>query len=412
VSEFTGERVIPGEVNPDLWAEHFSRYVFAARFASAKQVLDIGCGAGYGTAELAKHASATVGIDVAVDALNYARSHYPNVRFEQAPASALPFADQSFDLITAFEVIEHLNDWRQLLAEARRVMRHNGTFFVSTPNKSYYAESRSQDGPNPFHVHEFEYNEFTTALREFFPSVTIYLQNWNQSLTFTPGGFTPVADSTTALDATLESTESNPEEAHFFLAACSLEPAPQSRGLLFASRASNLLRDREHHIQSLDRELADARSERDAMIVLTATQKAELEHSNRWAQKLEIDWKATLERVAQLQDELQTAQTRATEVAHQYAQKVAELEAENREKTAWALETERRYSIDLAAKCEELAEAVRLLERAEATVVERTQWAQRTQGQLSQLEAQLNMIRDSRWIKLGRTVGLGPRIVD
>jgi SAM-dependent methyltransferase len=406
VSEFTGERVIPGEVNPDLWAEHFSRYVFAARFATAKHVLDIGCGTGYGTAELAKHASAAVGIDVAADALDYARLHYPNAHFEQAPASALPFPGQSFDLITAFEVIEHLSDWRQLLAEARRVMRHDGIFLVSTPNKSYYAESRSQDGPNPFHAHEFEYNEFTTALGEFFPSVIIYLQNWNQSLAFAP------ADSTAAFDANLELTESNPDEAHFFLATCSLEPALQSRGLLFASRASNLLRDREHHIQSLDRELADARSERDAMITLNATQKTELEHSNRWAQKLETDWKATLERIGKLQDELQTAQTRATEVADQYARKVAELEVENREKTAWALETERRFSVDLAAKCEELAETVRLLERAEATVVERTQWAQQTQGQLNQLEAQLHMIRDSRWIRLGRTVGLGPRIVD
>ncbi len=57
VSEFTGERVIPGQVNDDLWAEHISRYAFAARFAAGKRVLDIGCGTGYGTAELAQHAA-------------------------------------------------------------------------------------------------------------------------------------------------------------------------------------------------------------------------------------------------------------------------------------------------------------------------------------------------------------------
>ena len=56
--EFTGERVIPGQVDPDLWAEHISRYALAATLQSAaSKVLDIGCGAGYGTARLAPNAS-------------------------------------------------------------------------------------------------------------------------------------------------------------------------------------------------------------------------------------------------------------------------------------------------------------------------------------------------------------------
>ena len=51
MSEFTGERVIPGEVDPNLWNEHFSRYAFAALFCRGrKSVLDAGCGTGYGTA--------------------------------------------------------------------------------------------------------------------------------------------------------------------------------------------------------------------------------------------------------------------------------------------------------------------------------------------------------------------------
>ena len=48
VTEFTGERVIPGQVNDDLWAEHVARYAFAARFASGRRALDAGCGTGYG----------------------------------------------------------------------------------------------------------------------------------------------------------------------------------------------------------------------------------------------------------------------------------------------------------------------------------------------------------------------------
>ena len=105
--EFTGERVVPGQVDSDLWAEHLSRYALAARWSAGARVLDIGCGAGYGTAELAAQARHATGIDLSPDAVAHARSLYalPSIRFVPASAIALPFADASFDLVTAFEVI-------------------------------------------------------------------------------------------------------------------------------------------------------------------------------------------------------------------------------------------------------------------------------------------------------------------
>lgn len=413
MNEFTGERVIPGEVNDDLWAEHVSRYAFAARYAPGKNAIDIGCGAGYGAAELARHARAVFGIDVADDALRYARTHYalPHTHFTRASASALPFGDGSFDIATAFEVIEHLSDWRALLAEARRVLRREGVFFVSTPNKNYYAESREKDGPNPFHVHEFEFDEFETTLAEFFPGVSIFLQNWSESILFSPEKSLP------NLDARVDSASGSHDTAHFFLAMCWADAHPEPRALVYSPRASNLLRERERHIRLLEGELAQnqkwlhvATAERDALIALHAEQQRQLEQSNRWAQKLDADWKTVVTRVAQVQEELRAAQARALEVAGAYARKVGELEDENRQKTAWAIDTERRLSADLAARCDELAQTVRFLDRAEATVVERTLWAQRVQARLDQLEPQIQMIRESRWVKLGRTLRLGPQV--
>ena len=93
-----------------------------------------------------------------------------------------------------------------------------------------------------------------------------------------------------------------------------------------------------------------------------------------------------------------------------YAAKVADLEAENREKTKWALDTERRLNADLVNTSGQLAETLRLLDKAEATVVERTLWAQRLDEQLRQVESQIEFIRQSRWVKLGRVVGLGPKV--
>ena len=73
MAEFTGERLIPGEVDVDLLNEHMARYAFAARLARGKRVLDAGCGAGYGSAELAQTATSVVGVDVAEEAVEFAR---------------------------------------------------------------------------------------------------------------------------------------------------------------------------------------------------------------------------------------------------------------------------------------------------------------------------------------------------
>src|ERR1039458_7500410 len=101
LAEFTSERLIPGEVDIDLLNEHMARYHFAVRLARGKRVLDAGCGAGYGSAELADVAESVTGIDIALVAVEYARAHYalPNLAFEEASCTQLPFADGAFDLV-------------------------------------------------------------------------------------------------------------------------------------------------------------------------------------------------------------------------------------------------------------------------------------------------------------------------
>jgi SAM-dependent methyltransferase len=413
VSEFTGERVVPGQVNDDLWAEHLARYAYAARFAVNVRVLDIGCGTGYGTAELAQRAQSATGVDISPEAIAYARKHYPlaNTTFLSASATAIPCPAASFDLITAFEVIEHLDNWRDLLIEARRLLAPNGLFLVSTPNKIYYAESRASDGPNPFHTHEFEYTEFRDALDAVFPEVTILLQNRLESQAFYPHArFVPV-------EASLDTSRGSPAEAHFFIGVCSIDSPREIRSFVYVPRAANLLREREQHIFLLQQQLAktqawleDVMSDRQKLIEAQDEQKVHLEEHNRWALQLDQDHKAALQRIADLQDLIQSEQARAIEMAGAYQRTVDSLEDENRRKTEWALETDRRLSAELAHKCEQLLKTVRLLEEAEARVVERTLWAQDLSGRLARAEAQLGMIADSRWVKVGRTVGLGPKV--
>lgn len=412
--EFTGERVIPGEVHDDLWAEHAARYAFARRYAAGGRALDVGCGAGYGLAGIAPQVEYSLGIDPSAEAIAYAHAHYANAktRFLQAPAEALPFADHVFHLVTAFEVIEHIAAWPDLVREARRVTDPSGVFVVSTPNKLYYAESRAEQGPNPFHAHEFEFAEFRDAMQRAFPYVVIFLQNRGESFTFAP-----VGQASLCCDAHLENGATPAEHANFFIAVCSLQPPSEPRPFVYVPSAANLLREREHHIHLLQQELLqtkqwldDVLSKHQTLQDLHVEQTRHLQEQNRWALDLESRWQAAMNRVTALQAELQTEQAAAADVVAQYNRKIAELEEENRAKTQWALDTEARLTAELAARSAELAEAVRLLDRAEATVVERTTWARDLQQRVEHLQAQLAMVRQSRWVKLGRVAGLGPQV--
>lgn len=409
--EFTGERVIPGQVNDDLWSEHVARYAFARRYADGKRVLDAGCGTGYGAAELAQSARDVTGVDIAPEAIEFARANYPlaNLRFAVSSCSAAPFPPHSFDLVVAFELIEHLADFRAFLDECARVMTPPGLFLVSSPNKSYYAESRALSGPNPYHQHEFEPEEFTSELGRVFPNVRLLLQNRVESFAFHPAAsFWPA-------EARIDGGGGGAAHANFLIGLCSHGPLPEPKSFVYVPKAANLLREREQHVQLLEQQLArtkqwlaETQSERDSLLELHRRQTGELEARNRWAEKLNSELQASQERVVQLQQELAAEQQAAAAVAAAYETKVGELEEENRRKTAWAVDTEARLSKELEAKCRELAECVRLLDTAEATVEERTVWAQRAEAERQELAAQLDLVRASRWLKLGRTLGLGP----
>lgn len=406
MTEFTGERVIPGQVNDDLWAEHVARYAFASRLADGRRTLDVGCGTGYGVVALAEKAANVVGADVSAEAVGYARSNSAagNACYLQASATALPFSAGAFDLITAFEVIEHLVDWRSLLTEARRVLTPGGLFLVSTPNRLYYAESRRLEGPNPYHVHEFEFAEFQAALFQSFSNVSILFQNRVEAFAFYG------APSQRPGAVQFGMSAGGPDTAHFFVAVCGNGSLPELHPFVYVPRAANVLREREQHIRMLETDLAQSIADHHKLQEAHEEQTLHLAEQNRWALDLEQQLKGAQERIAQLQDEIQIEQRNSAAVADGYARKVADLEQENREKTVWALEIETRLTADLAARAQQLADTVHLLDAAEQSVIERTQWAQRLDAELTQLRAQLAMIRESRWIKMGRTVGLGPRV--
>ncbi len=402
--EFTGERVIPGQVEPDLWNEHVSRYLFASRLSRRKRVVDVGCGAGYGTAQLARWADWVVGIDNSIDAIRYASAHFPaaNARYVCASGTALPLPGASVDLVVAFEMIEHLADWPRLLAEARRVLAPGGQFVVSTPNKLFYEESRKLSGPNPYHAHEFTFEEFRSALSEVFPHVAMFVQNHGPAIVFHPVG------QPRGTEVRLESASVAPEESNFFIAVCALAPMVGSPAFVYLPSAANVLRERSQHIEKLEEELVTkdqwleaAKAEHQELLDRFRALEAELEERNQWAEKLD----AELDEARRRLDEFHAAkEAEIAEISSGYESKIAGLEAEIAEKAEWAAKTQK----ELDAKAEELARCVEALDDAEKRVKERTEWALKLDREVEALRAKLAMVESSRWVRLGKAIGVGP----
>jgi SAM-dependent methyltransferase len=420
LAEFTGERLIPGEVDVDLLNEHMARYTFAARLSRGKRVLDAGCGVGYGSAALAEVAETVTGVDVAADAVEFARANYqlPNLAFEQASVTQLPFEDGRFDLIAAFEVIEHLEDWRSFLNEASRVLAPGGQLIVSTPNKLYYTESRGVHGPNPFHVHEFEFEEFGAELKTVFPYVSLFLENHVEGVAFQP------FETGHTVEARVDACEPVPAESHFFVAVCARRPQVGNPTYVYVPRAANVLREREKHIAALEGELAtkdkwlnqaqldlaEFDREHQKLLTMFRAQKDELERSNKWAEELTAELNAKMTRITELQGELERDQEAARRMADGYRNKVAALELENQEKTRWAIDTEKRLTAEIEHQTGELQKAVAALEQTESELQQRTQWATQLDEEKRRVEEQLALVRASRWVRLGRKVGVGPAL--
>lgn len=402
MAEFTGERVVPGQVDQDLWNEHLSRYLFASRLCRQKTVLDIGCGTGYGTAELAGQATSLIAIDQSSVAIDHAKTHYnrPNTTYLQADATVLPFAAASFELVVAFEIIEHLERWESFLDEASRVLTPGGQFVVSTPNKAAYAEARRFAGPNPFHQHEFEFEEFQAVLGARFAHVSVFLQNHRPSITFqpvVPGHAAHVRD---------DSLDPEPEASSFFIAVCAAAPQTGSPTFVHIPSAASVLLERYQHIQLLEEELnkkntwlENLKEEHSELVERFRSLKEDLEERNRWADQLNTELGDARGDIDRLNQELANR-------AQQYEALISRLEKERDKHSRWAQSTQKT----LDEKIQELAHCVEKLHETEKTVEERTAWAKSLDAEIETLRERLSRMEASRWLRIGRTFGLGPNV--
>jgi len=103
------------------------------------RILDIGCGNGSLSNEIAKKGHEVIGIEESASGIDLANNNYPNCTFVQGSVYDLPNQNlgDSFDLVISAEVIEHLFYPRELTKAAYKVLKPNGSFIITTPYHGY-----------------------------------------------------------------------------------------------------------------------------------------------------------------------------------------------------------------------------------------------------------------------------------
>jgi 2-polyprenyl-6-hydroxyphenyl methylase/3-demethylubiquinone-9 3-methyltransferase len=105
------------------------------------KVLDVGCGAGFLSNSLAQQGLTVTGVDLSLASLEVARRYdqTKSVNYQVADAGRLPYLDQSFDVITAMDFLEHVENPKMIIEELSRVLKPKGVLIYHTFNRNIFS---------------------------------------------------------------------------------------------------------------------------------------------------------------------------------------------------------------------------------------------------------------------------------
>lgn len=134
VTEMAGTKVSKEQVE-----RMCTRYYWAKKYCTNKDVLEVACGSGQGLGYLQKFSKSIEGGDYSHEILKTPIRYYGNrISIKQFDAHKLPYDDNSKDVIIIFEAIYYLKSFVTFINECKRVLRKDGVVLISTANKDLY----------------------------------------------------------------------------------------------------------------------------------------------------------------------------------------------------------------------------------------------------------------------------------
>lgn len=110
----------------------FDAVLGSGPFKPGARVLDVGCGSGLFAQLIASRGCEVIGLDASEPLLAIARRRTRDATFHQGDLEALPFPDESFDIVSGMNSFQYATDPRHALREARRVTARGGQVIVAT----------------------------------------------------------------------------------------------------------------------------------------------------------------------------------------------------------------------------------------------------------------------------------------
>lgn len=158
-----------------FYSEHFAKQAkkFYAELRNIipkkSKLLDVGCSKGYFLHFAKKAGHEVVGVEYSKDAAEYAKRNF-NIEVKVDSVDGVNFPDHTFDVITAFDLIEHVPDFIATLKRFKKWLKPGGVLIIDTPNYDSIYRKLTADRwvgfDMPYHIHLFRPNTLNRALEE------------------------------------------------------------------------------------------------------------------------------------------------------------------------------------------------------------------------------------------------------
>ena len=144
-----------GEIHsfaPAGWKVIERRFLRDIAPAGTESLLDVGCGTGESRQVYRSHIGTYLGLDLSGRAIERAAGRFPQDDWRVGDATALPFADASFDIVAFSSVLHHIDDMPKAVEEAVRVLKPGGKAFAFDPNVYHPAMALLRHPSSPLYL--------------------------------------------------------------------------------------------------------------------------------------------------------------------------------------------------------------------------------------------------------------------